>query len=221
MLKRLIAHARNSRGFTLTEVIAVVFIMSVITSVVAVAITSGTKLTVAMDRAIVQDGIASKALQGLASNIALASPIEAMGRNRLVLQVQRKSACERHIYTVNTDADGAPVNLQHTVQALSIPAGTGCKDIALSRWSTVELSVDRVEVTGLTIGAPVFQYAFPGGAPLRIPGDTGYNDAIDRGTPCDVGVVKTTLTLDIGADRPPLVLRSVTAPASAGWGKTC
>lgn len=221
MLRALVARSRNSSGFTLTEIVAVVFIMSVITSIVAVAITSGTKLTVAMDKAVVQDGIASRALQGLASNIALASPIEAMGRNRLVLQVQRKNVCERHIYTVNTDTNSHPLSLQHTVQSLSIPAGAGCKDIALTRWSTVALSLDRVEVTGLTVGAPVFQYAFPGGTPLRIPGDNGYNEAIDRGTPCDVGIIKTTLTLDIGTDRPPLILRSITAPASAGWGKTC
>lgn len=222
MLQKLKLLAQNkTAGFTVIEVVAVVFIMGIIASIVAVAVSAGTKMTIIMDRSAVSGQTASRALQNLSANIYLASPIEQMGQNKLVLQVQRKTVCERHTYVVNTDAQKIPRNLQHVVQALTLPVGTSCKDVALTRWSGVTPSIDRIEVKNLTAGASVFQYAYPGGARLRIPGDNGYDSAVDRGTPCDVGIVEATLTMDVGAERPPQIVKSVTAPASAGWGRTC
>lgn len=228
-IARLRAALRGDGGYSLAEVTVATTIMASLAAIASVSIGTALTLSAQFDSRAVNSVATAAALEGITSNIALASPIESVASNQIVLQVARNGNCERHTYYTMADTNAVPRSLSHKVQEIPLAVGATCANLEPSVWTRTgateigRVRVDRMEVDKLGVnpnGTPVFSYYSLGGARLRVPGDAGYVASRDLAAACLVGRVSVALPMQ-QPDGTVRVIQTDITPRSAAVSQTC
>ena len=221
-MKALLRKLRRDDGFSMMEVMVATAIAGLIAAVTSVAIGSGFFLSSEIDNRAVTQVASSRVMQGIMNNVSLADPIDGISATNLSMIVARNLACERHTYYLKTDV-GSLGALWHKVQEIPIVAGTNCDSVTQSQWATAATPIDRLEIQNLQTsptGDNVFSYYALGGARMRVPGETGYDPAVDLLQACNIGRVTVTLALK-DATSDVKVIRSDASPRAVSMGGAC
>lgn len=217
-------HARKDDGYTLIELVAVMSIMGIIAGTVTTGIAIGMRTMMSVGEISTSESRAANAISEITENVSLATPILAIGRNRLVTLRDMPGRCERHEYVVSTNLAGEPRNLQHTVQRYRTPAGTDCGSLSPDVWTTIPPLLDTVIVDNLVAnpeGEPVFAYSAAGLPDVPLPGDDNYTAPADPVGPCEVSRVTITLSAQPTTEEMVQTLRSAASPRSYALGLRC
>lgn len=176
--------AADDSGFSLMELLVVIFLMSIVGSITSVGIINamkGTRQT--QTRVLNQTGLETQ-LQRMTRDLRVADPLRAVSTSNVVFDIYRSSGCRRIEYRVNAGA------LEIRTQTWS--AATGCSAYPATSTATSDTGYKAV-VTGITSSTP-FGYLDRAGTALTTP------------TPATAKQVTITLTQSQPENRPALTM---------------
>ena len=161
-MSNLIARRRaqaGDGGFSLMELLVVIFLMSIVGSITSVGIINamkGTRQT--QTRVLNQTGLETQ-LQRMARDLRVADPIRAVSTSSVVFDIYRSNGCRRIEYRVNAGA------LEIRTQTWS--AATGCSAYPAATTPTSDTGYKSV-LTGITSATP-FGFLDRAGTTLTTP----------------------------------------------------
>lgn len=154
---------RQSKGFTLPEVLIVTSMIVLLGGVLLVIVGGSTRVVGEFQASEATAARAERVVEVAADRIRNADRILTAGTDKIEVQLQRGNACERHRYVFAAEVDSNQRTLRHSAVAIKLPASGTCTDTADASWPAWPTAFD--ELSGLT-AASQFIYRSPRGATL-------------------------------------------------------
>lgn len=185
---------RGDGGFSLVELLVVIVLLGVVSTIVMVTLKSGFRSTTLVQGETESSAELQRSVERIARELRVADPLEAAvpAENRVQVRVFRDGACFRHIY--REEAGQLVQYTQSPLLPAPPPAGSPSDETACATAAPASLTglPRTVLISNLTPATTVFRYFDRNGVQVAFPGSL----------PRDVAQVEIALSRPGGGSTP-------------------